>query len=87
MHFLWYLLLRSVISYKTTILPVYNKKNIQEGDKFNLYDSLDENVLQCYNEFALASLLFFTLKESACSEQSARMTAMDAASKNAGNQH
>lgn len=49
-----------------------------------LYDELDEDVLRCYHEISLANLLFFSLKEGACSEQSSRMTAMDAASKNAG---
>ena len=49
-----------------------------------LYDSLDEETMRCYNEFALASTIYFGLKESACSEQSSRMTAMDSASKNAG---
>ena len=37
-----------------------------------------------YQEFTLASMLFFGMKEQSCSEQSARMTAMDGASKNAG---
>lgn len=33
---------------------------------------------------SLANLVFYAMKEGACSEQSSRMTAMDAASKNAG---
>merc|ERR1712168_276793 len=37
-----------------------------------------------YNKFSLANLVFYGMKESACSEQSARMTAMDNATKNAG---
>jgi len=81
---LYFNIFKSVISFKTTILPVFTEKSIKEAENFHLYDSLDENVLQCYNEFALASMIYFALKESACSEQSARMTAMDAASKNAG---
>ena len=32
----------------------------------------------------MANIIYYGLKESACSEQSSRMTAMDAASKNAG---
>lgn len=48
------------------------------------YDDLDSEVIRSYQEFSLASLLFFAMKEGACSEQSSRMTAMDAASKNAG---
>lgn len=54
------------------------------AEKISLYDSLDDDVLTSYNEFALASLLYYAMKESACSEQSSRMTAMDSASKNAG---
>ena len=41
-------------------------------------------MLQCYHEISLANLLFYAMKEAACSEQSSRMTSMDAASKNAG---
>ena len=50
----------------------------------SIYDSLDADVLRSYHEYNLASLLFYAMKESACSELSARMTAMDGASKNAG---
>lgn len=50
----------------------------------SLYDSLDESVIKSYHEYSLASLLFYAMKENACSEQSSRMTAMDNASKNAG---
>ena len=49
-----------------------------------LYDDVDAEVLRCYHEITLANLIFHAMKEGACSEQSARMTAMDAASKNAG---
>lgn len=49
-----------------------------------VYDDVDEDVLLCYHEMTLANLIFHTLKEGACSEQSSRMTAMDGASKNAG---
>ena len=49
-----------------------------------IYDDVDDEVLQCFHEMSLANLIFYTMKEGACSEQSSRMTAMDAASKNAG---
>lgn len=48
------------------------------------YDDVDAEVMQCYHEMSLANILFYAMKEGACSEQSSRMTAMDAASKNAG---
>ena len=50
------------------------------------YDDLDSDVIKNYSEFSLASLLYYGMKEGACSEQSSRMTAMDSASKNAGKQ-
>ena len=53
-------------------------------EKMLVYDDVDEDVLLCYHEMTLANLIFHTMKEGACSEQSSRMTAMDGASKNAG---
>lgn len=72
------------MSYDTLELPFYTPSAIATADKISVYDSLDADVIQSYMEYSLASLLFFTLKEGACSEQSSRMTAMDSASKNAG---
>lgn len=65
-------------------MPFYPSDAISAGEKISVYDSLDADVVQSYMEYSLASLMFYTLKEGACSEQSSRMTAMDAASKNAG---
>merc|ERR1712154_460413 len=79
-----YNLFKSVISYETSEMPLFSAKAIENAAKYNLYDSLDEDVLLCYNEFSMTSLILYAMKEGACSEQSARMTAMDAASKNAG---
>lgn len=57
------------------------------SEKMLLYDDVDSEVMRCYHEMSLANLIYFALKEGACSEQSSRMTAMDSASKNAGNKH
>ncbi|XP_042866839.1 ATP synthase subunit gamma, mitochondrial-like [Penaeus japonicus] len=75
---------KTVVSYDTLEMPFYPSDAIGAGEKISIYDSLDNDVVQSYMEFSLASLMFYTLKEGACSEQSSRMTAMDAASKNAG---
>jgi len=75
---------KSVVSYATADLPLFSLKAIEAAPKLNVYDSLDADVLQSYMEFSLTSLLFYAFKEGACSEQSSRMTAMDSASKNAG---
>lgn len=50
----------------------------------SVYDSIDSDVLQSYMEYSLAAQVYYAMKENACSEQSSRMTAMDNASKNAG---
>lgn len=63
---------------------MFSLKTVEASDKLPVYDSLDSEVIQSYLEFSLASMLFFAMKENACSEQSSRMTAMDSASKNAG---
>ena len=75
---------KSVVSYDTTEMPIYSMATVNNADKLALYDSLDADVLQSYMEYSLASLIYYCLKEGACSEQSSRMTAMDNSSKNAG---
>jgi len=75
---------RSVVSYATTETPVFSLDAINNAPKLTVYDSLDADVLQSYYEYSLASLIYYAMKENACSEQSSRMTAMDNASKNAG---
>lgn len=75
---------RTVVTYDTMELPIYTAASVSGAENINIYDSLDSDVLQSYVEYSLTSLLFFTLKEGACSEQSSRMTSMDNASKNAG---
>lgn len=72
------------MSYKVDDLPLFDKNAVVTAPKLSVYDSLDDEVIQSYLEFSLASLLFYSMKEGACSEQSSRMTAMDNASKNAG---
>ncbi|XP_063547788.1 ATP synthase subunit gamma, mitochondrial [Cydia strobilella] len=75
---------RSVVSYEQADLPLFSRQAVEAAPKLAVYDSLDSEVLQSYMEFSLASMLYYALKEGACSEQSSRMTAMDNASKNAG---
>lgn len=75
---------KSVVSYAVADLPLYSLKSVEAAPKLCVYDSLDADVMQSYLEFSLASMLFYAFKEGACSEQSSRMTAMDNASKNAG---
>lgn len=75
---------KSVVSYQTSEIPIFSLAAINAAPKMTVYDSLDSDVLQSYMEYSLAAQLYYTMKENACSEQSSRMTAMDNASKNAG---
>ena len=80
---LYYNRFKTVVSYNTTKLPIFNPELVSSSDKLTAYDSLDADVVQSYMEFSLASVLYYVLKENAASEQSSRMSAMDNASKNA----
>ncbi|KHJ49181.1 ATP synthase F1, gamma subunit, partial [Trichuris suis] len=75
---------KSVVSYVPTRLPLFSRSVIMETPQFSVYDSVDENTLESFHEYSLTSMIYYALKENACSEQSSRMTAMDGASKNAG---
>jgi len=75
---------KSVVSYNTSEIPIFSLNSINSAPKMTTYDSLDSDVLQCYMEYSMAAQLYYTMKENACSEQSSRMSAMDNASKNAG---
>merc|ERR1712024_11496 len=81
---MYYNQFRSVVSYKTSELPISSQAAVDSAEKISLYDSLDADVLQSYMEYSLASMIYYCLKEGACSEQSSRMSAMDNSSKNAG---
>ncbi|CAH6776981.1 Atp5f1c [Phodopus roborovskii] len=74
---------KSVISYKTEEKPIFSLNTIATAESMSIYDDIDADVLQNYQEYSLANIIYYSLKESTTSEQSARMTAMDNASKNA----
>ncbi|KAL7371260.1 hypothetical protein ABVT39_023069 [Epinephelus coioides] len=73
---------RSVISYKTEQKPLFSTETVANAD-LSIYDDIDADVLRNYQEFALVNVIYLALKEGSTAEQSARMTAMDSASKNA----
>lgn len=75
---------KTVVSYQTSKLPILPLEAIKTKEALSTYDSVDDDVLQSYTEYSLAQLIYYAMKESATSEQSSRMTAMDGASKNAG---
>ncbi|XP_070784903.1 ATP synthase subunit gamma, mitochondrial isoform X2 [Enoplosus armatus] len=74
---------RSVISYKTDRKPLFSTDTVANAESMGVYDDIDADVLRNYQEFTLVNIIYLALRESSTSEQSARMTAMDSASKNA----
>jgi len=75
---------KSAISYDLSQQNIHSFNTLSTAETMLQFDDVDEDVLQNFYEFSLANLVFFGMKESACSEQSARMSAMDSATKNAG---
>lgn len=75
---------KSAIAYTTSRQKVLSTDAIANSKTIQVYDSTDADVLRSFQEYNLASVLYYTLKENATSEQSSRMTAMDNATKNAG---
>jgi len=81
---LYYNHFRTVVSYKPTVKPFFSLETIAKAEKINSYDDVDAETLRSYQEYNMVSLIYYAMKENACSEQSSRMSAMDNASKNAG---
>lgn len=75
---------KTVVSYLTSNQRVFSLDQMSNSPKIYDFDSVDADVLRNYYEYSLASLIYYVMKENACSEQSSRMSAMDNASKNAG---
>lgn len=75
---------KSAIAYITSKHEFFSNSIVSNAKQYGLYDSLDEATFKAYQEFQLANFIFYALKESSTSELSARMSAMDNASKNAG---
>ncbi|WP_309487502.1 F0F1 ATP synthase subunit gamma, partial [Escherichia coli] len=55
---------RSVISYKTEDKPIFSLDTVSSSDNISVYDDIDADVLRNYQEFTLANIIFYTLKES-----------------------
>lgn len=74
----------NVVSYKATTKPIPSTGIIESNEAVYAYDEVDSEVLRCYQEFTLANIIHHSLKEQEASEQSARMNAMENATRNAG---
>lgn len=74
----------NVVSYKAQTKHIPSLDIVGSNDAIYSYDEVDTEVLRCYQEFALANVVFHCIKEQEASEQSARMNAMENATRNAG---
>jgi len=64
--------------------PMFTQETLSQSPAMTSYDSIDEEVLQSFQEFQLANTMYYAIKENYTSEQGARMVSMDGATKNAG---
>merc|ERR1739848_28812 len=75
---------KSAMTQEILELGVSSEEGLTSLHGIEAYDSVDEDVVKSFAEFAFASTLFGALKENYISEQAARMISMDGATKNAG---
>jgi F-type H+-transporting ATPase subunit gamma len=75
---------RSAVAYDVTQVSIPSVDAIADSDALNAYDDVDSETLKSYQEFNLAANVFYAMVEGQASEQSARMSAMENATNNAG---
>ncbi|XP_015123968.1 ATP synthase subunit gamma, mitochondrial-like [Diachasma alloeum] len=73
----------SASAYTVSTLNLFDRSAIISAPKFALYDALDDNIMDCWIEFAIVTMIYLVLKEGSLAEHAARMTAMENATKNA----
>merc|ERR1712223_1463470 len=56
---LYYNYFKSIFSYQTTELPLYSNETVKAAPGLALYDSVDDDVLQSYLEYSLASKIYY----------------------------
>ncbi|EGD81894.1 ATP synthase subunit gamma [Salpingoeca rosetta] len=81
---IYYNQFKSAVSYAVSTAQVPSVSSMEGKPELDVYDDVDSETLRSYQEFSLASNLFYALVEAQAAEQSSRMTAMENASKNAG---
>jgi len=74
---------KSVIAFETTTMPLYTLPQIQASEKISAYE-VEDDVLQSLQEFNVANAIFSAMADGYASETAAKMTAMENATKNAG---
>ncbi|CAO3666016.1 unnamed protein product [Rhizopus stolonifer] len=74
---------KSVIAYEAETIPVYNEATFKNSPNFAVYE-IEDDVLANLQEFNFANSVYWALVEGHASEMSAKRTAMENATKNAG---
>ncbi|KXN74576.1 ATP synthase F1 gamma [Conidiobolus coronatus NRRL 28638] len=74
----------SVIAYEASKVKAYSLDAIKASAGFSAYEVEDDEVLANYQQFLFANSIHWALTEGYASEQSAKRTAMENATKNAG---
>lgn len=69
--------------YVVSTLNLFDSPAVMSAPKFPLYDGIDDHILSSWIEFAAVTMIYLVLKEASVAEHSARMTAMENATKNA----
>ncbi|KAF0514594.1 ATP synthase F1, gamma subunit [Gigaspora margarita] len=74
---------KSVISYEADTIPVFSESTFSKSGNFDAYE-VEDDVLENLHEFALANSIYWGLAEGHASEMASKRSAMENATKNAG---
>ncbi|KAI9142268.1 F1 complex, gamma subunit of ATPase [Paraphysoderma sedebokerense] len=74
---------KSVIAYETTKMPLVTYKGLTNAEKLSTYE-IEDSILTDLHEFMTANAIYWAMCEGHASEMSSRRTAMENATKNAG---
>ncbi|KCV70512.1 hypothetical protein H696_02861 [Fonticula alba] len=74
---------QSAIAYETGFFPIHTPQELAQSAKINAYE-VEDDAMQSLYEFNLTNAIFCAMIDGYASETSAKMSAMDNATKNAG---
>lgn len=74
---------KSVIAFEASKIIVYNEEALKRSEKFTLYE-VEDDVLDNLVEFSAANAIYWAMVEGHAAEMAAKRTAMENATKNAG---
>ena len=70
-------------TYGVATTDLFDRTAVYSGSRFPLYDGIDDETVDSWLEFCTVLMIYWMMKEGSASEQSARMTAMENATRNA----